>query len=198
MWLDAFIKPNSADMQKARVSGVSGVSSPRKPNEYKGLAVMTQTDTGIKPKCQSVSVVSEQIDISSRLTRLTPTDTGAKPAYQDSETPRKPNEYKGLANQLTRLTRLTPQKHNAQEITENSKVILEQFRFDLVQQEIDAGHPADELHRVNNIAWRLMTGRGFSFNEAINEAAKWVVHNPAHRDEAAFVDVMKLFKGVVQ
>lgn len=71
---------------------------------------------------------------------------------------------------------------------------LAQFRFDLVEQAIEEGHPAEELRRVNNIAWRLITARGYQFQEAITTAAQWVVDNPPHRDEAAFIDVMELFK----
>ena len=194
MWLDAFIKPNSADMQKPGVSGVSGVSAPRKLNEYKGLAGMTQTDTGKKPKCQSVSAVSEQINTSSRLTRLTPTDTATKSTHHDSETHRKPNEYKGLANRLTPLTRLTPQNHDARDITENSKDALALFRFDLVQQEIEDGHPAEELHRVNNMAWEFMQADGMAFDEAITKAAEIVAKCAAVECEAAYADVMALFK----
>lgn len=71
---------------------------------------------------------------------------------------------------------------------------LAQFRFDLVEQAIEEGHPAEELRRVNNIAWRLITARGYQFQEAITTAAQWVVDNPPHADEAAFIDVMELFK----
>jgi hypothetical protein len=71
-----------------------------------------------------------------------------------------------------------------------------QFRFDLVQSDIDSGYPADDLHRVNNIAWRLMTTRGYLFDEAITAAALWVSDNPAHADETTFIDVMALFKEI--
>jgi hypothetical protein len=198
MWLDAFIKPNSTDIQKPRVSGVSGVSAPRQPNEYKGFAGMTQTDTGIKPKCQSVSVVSEQIGTSNRLTRLTPTDTVTKSTYQDSETPRQPNEYKGLANRLTPLTRLTPQKHNVREFAEPSLETLKQFHFDLIQQEITDGHPAEELHRVNNMAWEFIQVEGMAFDEAIKLAGEVVANGNIAACEAAYTDVMALFKKVNQ
>lgn len=77
----------------------------------------------------------------------------------------------------------------------NAETLL-QFRFDLVQQEIDAGYPLDELKRANNITWRLITAHGFQFHEAMMAAAQWVVDNPPHHDEAAFVDVMALFKGM--
>lgn len=191
MWLDAFIRPNSTNMQKTGVSGVSGVSAPRKANEYKGLAEMTPTDTGLKSRCQSVSAVSVHIN---RLTPLTPTDTAIKTGCQSDEAPRKVNEYKGLANRLTPLTPLTPEKHHVLEISD----VLQLFRFDLVQQEIEDGYPADELRRVNNIAWRLMTAQGFGFDEAIKAAAEWVISSPAHQDESALIDVMGLFKGLMQ
>jgi hypothetical protein len=194
MWLDAFIKPNLQDMQKPRVSRVSGVSAPRKSNEFKGLAEIPQTDTGIKAQCQSVSVVSEQISTPNRLTRLTPTDTATKATCQDSETPRKPNEFKGLANRLTRLTRLTPQKHNAQEIAAPNLEELKQFRFDLVQQEIEDGHQADELHRVCNMTWEFMQADGMSFTDAMKLASEITISTQVAACEAAYVDVMALFK----
>jgi hypothetical protein len=65
-----------------------------------------------------------------------------------------------------------------------------------VQSDIDSGYPADDLHRVNNIAWRLMTTRGYLFDEAITAAALWVSDNPAHADETTFIDVMALFKEI--
>ena len=90
-----------------------------------------------------------------------------------------------------------PKKHK---VSQNNELAgsLDQFQFDLVQADIDAGYPADDLHRVNNIAWRLMTTRGFLFDEAINAAALWVTDNPPHADEAAFVDVMALFREIGQ
>lgn len=67
------------------------------------------------------------------------------------------------------------------------------FRFDLMAQGIAEGNPATQLHRVNNITWRLMTVNGVTFDEAIKAAAEWVIGNEQHQDEAAFVDVLALY-----
>lgn len=187
MWLDAFIRPTSTDMQKARVGRVDGVETPRKPNEYKGLEKTT-------PENNTVSMRVGRVEQIKRPTRPTPTDTATISGCLYGETPRKPNEYKGLAIRPTRPTRPTPEKHHVQEISD----VLQLFRLDLVQQEIEGGYPADELRRVNNIAWRLMTAQGFGFDEAIKAAAEWVISSPAHQDEAAMIDVMELFKGLMR
>lgn len=68
------------------------------------------------------------------------------------------------------------------------------FRFDLVQQEIADGHPADELNRVNNMAFELMQADGMAFDEAIKLAGEIVAHGRIAACEAAYVDVMALFK----
>lgn len=73
---------------------------------------------------------------------------------------------------------------------------LEQFRFDLVQQEIEDGHPADELHRVNNMAWEFMQFDGMAFDEAITKAAEIVAMCNAAECEKSYADVMALFKKV--
>lgn len=97
-----------------------------------------------------------------------------------------------------RVTPVTPQKHNKPDNTDGTGSMLALFDMEAVQQEIDAGYPEDLLRRVNNIAWRLITTRGYPFNEAIKAAALWVADNPPHADEAAFVDVMALFKELGQ
>jgi len=194
MWLDAFIKPNSTDMQKVGVSGVSRVNAHCKPNEYKDLEEAHHIDTRTKAQCQSVSVVSNEINRSNQLTQLTPTDTTTKTTCEDRETPRKANEYKDLDDRLTPLTPLTPRKHNALETKAPSLETLKQFRFDLVQIEIEDGYPADELHRVNNMAWELMQTNGMSFDEAIKKAGKIVANCQITACETAYLDVMALFK----
>jgi hypothetical protein len=191
MWLDAFIKPNSANMQKPRVGRVDGVETVRKANEYKGLQKTT-------PENSAVSMRVDGVEEINRPTRPTPTDTTTFLTCLYDAIARKPNEYKGLAIRPTRPTRPTPQKHNAQEITENSKEALKQFRFDLVRQEIEDGHPADELHRVNNMAWEFMQVDGMAFDEAIKLAGEIVAHAQIAACEAAYIDVMALFKKVSQ
>jgi hypothetical protein len=190
MWLDAFIKPNSADMQKPRVGRVARVETASKANEYKGLPKTT-------PENNTMSMCVDGVEKINRPTRPTPTDTATKTTCQDSETPCKPNEYKGLAIRPTRPTRPTRQKHNVREFAEPSLEALDQFRFDLVQQEIDAGHPVDELHRVNNMAWEFMQADGMAFDEAIKLAGEVVADCQIAACEAAYADVMKLFKGMM-
>jgi hypothetical protein len=72
------------------------------------------------------------------------------------------------------------------------------FQFELMEQDLAAGNTADELRRVNNITWRLMTAKGFTFDEAIKAAAEWVIDNEQRQDEAAFADVLELYSGLHQ
>ena len=68
------------------------------------------------------------------------------------------------------------------------------FRFDLVQQEIEDGHPADELHRVCNMAWEFMQADGMNFADAMKLASEITISTQVAACEAAYVDVMALFK----
>jgi hypothetical protein len=85
-----------------------------------------------------------------------------------------------------------PKKHKA---SQNSELAasLDQFRFDVVQSDIDAGYPADELQRVNNMAWAFMQADGMGFEEAITRAAVIVAASQIAASEAAYVDVLALF-----
>jgi len=85
----------------------------------------------------------------------------------------------------------TPQKHMTPEMIDT----LALFQFELMEQDLAAGHTAEQLRRVNNITWRLMTAKGFTFDEAIKAAAEWVIDNEQRQDEAAFVDVLALYSG---
>lgn len=68
------------------------------------------------------------------------------------------------------------------------------FRFDLVQQEIEDGHPADELHRVCNMAWEFMQADGMSFTDAMKLASEITISTQVAACESAYVDAMALFK----
>jgi hypothetical protein len=194
MWLDAFIKPNSADMQKARVGRVVGVETARKPNEYKGLAKSAPENSAVLMRVDGV----ENREHLKQPTPPTPDYTATIAGCLYEQTARKPNEYKGLAIRPTPPTPPTPQKHNVQEIAAPNLEALKQFRFDLVRQEIEDGHPADELHRVNNMAWEFMQVDGMAFDEAIKLAGEIVAHAQIAACEAAYIDVMALFKKVSQ
>ncbi|KAF3997487.1 hypothetical protein [Glaciimonas immobilis] len=67
-----------------------------------------------------------------------------------------------------------------------------------VQAEIDAGHPAEELHRVDNLTWHFMQVEGMSFDEAVCKAAEIVVSGQVAACEATCVDVMALFNRLTQ
>ncbi|CAN5738836.1 hypothetical protein BH11PSE12_BH11PSE12_04010 [soil metagenome] len=192
-WLDAFIKPNSTDSEKHGVKGVKGVKEPRKPNEIKGLESLGGIDTALLTRCQRVSRVSSDMEVAHSLTPLTPLDTATKTTCQDSGTPRKPNEYKGLAHGLTPLTPLTPQKHTIQEI--DMKSLNDLFRFDLVQTEIEAGHSESELRRVNNMAYVFMRDDQLTLGEAMKAAAEIVVSCPVAPCELTYPDVMEMWRG---
>ena len=93
----------------------------------------------------------------------------------------------------------TAQKQHQQQIhRELTESALTQFQFDRVQAEIDAGYPADELHRVNNLAWHFMQTDGIGFDDAIQKAAIIVVSGQAAACEVAYIDVMDLFKRLTQ
>jgi hypothetical protein len=133
--------------------------------------------------------------------RTDTTDTNGhrdKSGHRSVEMAEKASVHARLGDSLTRLTPLTPQKRDTPEINANPDESLGLFRFDLVQADIDAGYPAVELRRANNLAWRLISGMGYPFDEAMAAAAQWVANNPAHPDEAACLDVMQLFKRIAQ
>jgi hypothetical protein len=48
---------------------------------------------------------------------------------------------------------------------------LEQFKFDLVEQDIADGASAEELHRTNRLAWHFMLADELTFDEAMRIAA---------------------------
>lgn len=75
-------------------------------------------------------------------------------------------------------------------IVEHLTDMLSQFRFDLVEKDIDP----DELRRVNNICYRLVHVCGWQFEEAMTAAATWAINNPPHPDEKDFIDVLNLWK----
>ena len=83
-------------------------------------------------------------------------------------------------------------EHDAGQVT---TALLAKFELDLLQTEIrgyvEAGHPADDIRRTINIAFHLITVNKFEFDRAMQAAAQWVVDNPEHPAEAAFVDVMQ-------
>lgn len=75
--------------------------------------------------------------------------------------------------------------------------LLQRFRFDLVEADIAAGHPADDIHRVNNMAWDFIQHQGMDFAEAIRAAAAIVATCQVAECEAAYEDVRKLWHRVV-
>ncbi len=74
--------------------------------------------------------------------------------------------------------------------------VLSQFRFDLVEAEIAAGHPAYELNRANDLAWHFMQQDGLPFKVAIHIAADIVVHCDPAPCEVAYESAMDLWKRV--
>lgn len=94
------------------------------------------------------------------------------------------------------VAKLPKVKNTHSPVKEKSSLadMLALFRFDLVQQEIEDGLPADELHRVNNMAWEFMQADGMNFNEAIKKAGQIVANCQITACETAYLDVMALFK----
>lgn len=73
---------------------------------------------------------------------------------------------------------------------------LRQFRFDLVEANIAAGHPASDIHRVNNMAWAFMQEDGMTFSDAVHAAAQIVATCEAAACEAAYEDVQALWQRI--
>ncbi len=74
--------------------------------------------------------------------------------------------------------------------------VLRQFRFDLVEAEIAAGHPADELNRANDLAWHFMQEDGLPFELAIRIAADIVINCDPAPCEAAYESAIALWRKV--
>lgn len=73
--------------------------------------------------------------------------------------------------------------------------LLGRLQLDLVRAEIESGYPAEDLWRVNNIAYHLITAKGWEFDKAITAAAHWVNSNPPHASEAGFINVQSMAQG---
>ena len=186
MWLDAFI-PKNGNMQKNGVPGVPGVPPPRKASIHAGLPEIVVRYT---EKNQGVPGVPLAVSGTPGTPRYTVTKTGCT----EVATPRKASIHAGFKVCGTPGTPGTPQKHITPEIIDT----LALFQFELMEQDLAAGNTAEQLRRVNNITWRLMTAKGFSFDEAIKAAAEWVIDNEQRQDEAAFTDVLALYSGIKQ
>jgi hypothetical protein len=186
MWLDAFI-PKNKNMQNIGVTGVTGVTPPRKASIHAGFSKNAACDT---EENQGVTGVTTPKPV----TPVTPCDTYEKSQCHSDITGKTPSKYMDLAEPVTPVTPVTPQKHMKPEIIDT----LALFQFELMEQDLAAGHTAEQLRRVNNITWRLMTAKGFTFDEAIKAAAEWVIDNEQRQDETAFVDVLALYSGLHQ
>lgn len=84
--------------------------------------------------------------------------------------------------------------HKAELITYLSG--LDQFKFEVVKENIADGYPATDIHRVNNMAWELMYTDGLSFQDAITKAAEIVANCDAATCEKYYEDVMKLWERI--
>jgi hypothetical protein len=122
------------------------------------------------------------------------TATVATPATHDRVKPSTVATIAGVAG--VAVAKLPKVKNTNSPLKEKSSLAdtLALFRFDLVQQEIEDGHPADELHRVNNMAWEFMQADGMTFDEAMKRASEITICTQVAACEAAYVDVMALFK----
>jgi hypothetical protein len=96
----------------------------------------------------------------------------------------------------TLSTPSTPGKHCRLLTTSEKNELMALFRLDLItvdmQASVDGLFTADELWRTNNVAWRLVTVEGMTFDAAMLAAAQWVAANPPHPDERNFVNVLSL------
>jgi hypothetical protein len=74
--------------------------------------------------------------------------------------------------------------------------MLQLFRFDLVEEEIRAGHSGNELQRINNMAWEFMKTDKIPFSVAIKAAAEIVINCEMISCESAYEDVQALFERI--
>ncbi len=83
------------------------------------------------------------------------------------------------------------------EVGDDLLTLLEPFRFDLVEADIAAGAPADELDRTNNLAWQFMQKEGMPFAQAITTAAAAVVAYDPAPGEQEYTDVRSLWRELI-
>jgi hypothetical protein len=75
---------------------------------------------------------------------------------------------------------------------------LDQFKFDEAKADITNGHPAPDIHRVNNMAWEFMHQDGLNFEDAITKAAEIVTKCDVAECEKSYEDAMELFRKLKQ
>jgi hypothetical protein len=191
MWLDAFI-PKSGSMQNSGVPGVPGVPVTNQASEYATFAKSGNGNT-----LKSAGVLGVPVSpLPTTGTPGTPRNTSLDKRCSNGENTPQANEYGVLPVCGTPRTPGTPQKQHKPLINDQTRQALAQFRFDLIQADIDAGHPVAELHRINNAAWEFMQVDGMGFKDAIALAAEIVVKGQVAACEAAYCDVMTLFQKV--
>jgi hypothetical protein len=132
--------------------------------------------------------------------------TGSAPALPEPVEPNTKNGLLQFGSSGTQYSREFPacgtngtsgtnKKQEVRELTEKSvKTALEPFQFDKVQADMDAGYPSEDLYRVNNMTWEFMQSNNMPFDEAIKRAAAIVADEQMVACEAAYIDVMRLFK----
>ena len=195
MWLDAF-RPKSGTMQKSGVPGVPRVPKTANPismrvSLYRGAGTPANV-----PNVPRVPVVPKADKDAGRDTRDTVGHQLKKPCPTDEKSWRA-SIHEGLRVAGTPGTRGTPQKQYEPGIDDSQRQSLVQFEFDLMQAEIDAGYPVEELNRVNNMAWEFMQVDRMTFDKAIKLAAEIVVHGQVTACEAAYEDVQALWRKVM-
>ena len=191
MWLDAFL-PKSGTMQKSGVPRVPSVPMPANPI---GTRVPRDWGIGTPANVPSVPSVPNTDTGTVRDTRHT---AGHQPKNRCPADGKgyKPSVHAGSEAFGTPGTRGTPQKQHEPGIDDLQRQSLAQFGFELVQAEFDAGGATDELCRVNNMAWEFMQVDGLAFSDAIRLAAEIVVSGQVAACEAAYEDVMALWRKV--
>jgi len=188
MWLDAF-KPKSINIHKSGVLSVLSV-----PISVSPLNTRVSEHTALKTPQVFRGVPSVLVEFDSFSgTPRTLENTVGHDQCSSTKKPCKLNEYKGLAVSGTPRTPRTPQKHHVQENNQEITKLLDQFQFDLIPDEIESGCSANDVNRLNNMAWEFMQVDGLSFTEAIRLAAEIVIDGRVAACESAYVDVRDLF-----
>lgn len=96
-----------------------------------------------------------------------------------------------VAGKIAGIARIAIAKPNAAEVSILEK--LRQFRFDLLNRDIEGGYSAADLERANNMAWEFMQVDGMEFSVAVHLAAQIVAECDVAASEAAYEDVRALW-----
>lgn len=97
-----------------------------------------------------------------------------------------------VASKIAAIARIAVANPNAEEVGILEE--LRQFRFDLVDHDIEEGYSTTDLDNVNNLAWEFIRVDGMEFSTAIHLAAHIVAECHVATSERAYKDVRGLWR----